>query len=64
MTGGPVVPTLFSDKQVEAAAKAWLEWQFDGQKWETASDSMKAKFLDGARVILSAAVLEGMQFPV
>lgn len=55
MTGGPVVPILFSDKQVEAAAKAWLEWQFDGQKWETASASMRAKFLAGARVILVAA---------
>ena len=55
MTGSPVVPIPFSDKQVEAAAKAWLEWQFDGQKWETASASMKAKFMAGARVILTAA---------
>jgi hypothetical protein len=57
MTGGsrsPGGPVSFSEKQVEVAAKAWLEWQFDGQTWEKASPAMKNKFLEGARVILSA----------
>jgi len=44
----------FSEKQVHAAAKAWLEWQFKGQEWETASSAMKEKFLVGSRVILLA----------
>ena len=57
MTGGnrsPAKPAMFSDKQIEAAAKAWLEWQFESQKWETASPAMKKKFLEGAQVILKA----------
>ena len=54
MTGGST-PSMFSDKQIEAAAKAWLEWQFQGQEWETASAAMKKKFREGARIILCAA---------
>lgn len=45
---------MFSDKQIEAAAKAWLEWQFKDQLWENASPAMKKKFLEGAQVILKA----------
>ena len=41
---------------VEAAAKAWMEWQFPGRTWETASPGMRAKFIEGARVILRSAI--------
>lgn len=57
MVEGPTPPVMlcgFSEKQVHAAAKAWLEWQFKGQEWETASSAMKEKFLVGSRVILLA----------
>ncbi len=46
---------MFSDKQIEAAAKAWLEWQFEGQKWKNASPAMRKRFLEGAKIILGAA---------
>ena len=50
----PIMLTGLSEKQVRAAAKAWLEWQFGGQRWEDASPAMKERFLEGARVILDA----------
>ena len=43
------------EDQVEAAARAWLEWQFKGQDWDTASSDLKKKFREGARSILEAA---------
>jgi len=39
---------------VEAAARAWLKWQF-GKEWDTAVSDLQEKFREGARVILSAA---------
>ena len=44
-----------TEEQVEAAAKAWLTWQFPNRDWDTAVDAMKDKFREGARVILLAA---------
>lgn len=43
------------ETQVEAAAKAWLEWQFKGRRWEDAVPSLRESFLKGSRVILAAA---------
>lgn len=45
------------DLMVEAAAKAWFEWQFPMRDWDTASDQMKHKFKDGADLSLQAADL-------
>ena len=50
-----------SEEQVEAAAKAWLSWQFPGRSWEDAVPSMKKKFRDGARRSLAAAISAGPQ---
>lgn len=47
-----------SDRQVEAAARAWLEWQFPGRSFDAAGSSMKSKFREGARVVLMAASRE------
>ena len=44
-----------SDQQIEAAARAYLGWQFPGRTWETAIEGMKAKFREGARIALRAA---------
>jgi len=44
-----------SEAEIEAAAKAWLSWQFPGRDWDTAVDVMKDRFRDGARVVLRAA---------
>jgi len=46
-------PTL---AEVEAAARAWMTWQFPGRDWEGAVESMKQKFREGARVVLRAAM--------
>ena len=51
-----VLASTFTDEQVEAAAKAWMTWQFPGRRWEDAVPSMKAKFREGARKALVAAV--------
>lgn len=42
-------------EEIEAAAKAWLEWQFPGRPWEDAVEAMKQKFRDGATEALRAA---------
>ena len=44
-----------SEEEVEAAARAWLSWQFPGRDWDTAVDAMREKFRDGARIVLRAA---------
>lgn len=44
-----------TDRQIEAAAKAWMAWQFPGRAWEDAVPAMKDKFRDGARQALRAA---------
>lgn len=44
-----------TDEQVEAAARAWMAWQFPGRDWDDAVSSMKKKFLTGARRSLIAA---------
>jgi len=49
------------EKQVEAAARAWLAWQFPGRKWETAVPAMQDKFREGARVVLRAGLVTGDQ---
>lgn len=43
--------------EIEAAARAYLEWQFKGRRWDSASSSMKEKFREGARVALRAAAV-------
>lgn len=47
--GGP------TERQVEAAAMAWMAWQFPGRSWNDAVPEMKNKFRDGARRALLAA---------
>lgn len=42
------------DIRVEAAAKAWLQWQF-GRDWDTAVPELQNKFREGAKVVLVAA---------
>lgn len=44
-----------TELQIEAAAKAWMAWQFPGRAWEDAVPAMKDKFRDGARIALRAA---------
>jgi len=46
-----------TEEQVEAAAKAWMSWQFPDRSWDDAVPSMKEKFRDGARLALAAAAL-------
>lgn len=59
-TGSEELPTditiHFSPAQIQAAAKAWLEWQFKGRKWEEATDSMREKFIEGTIIVLSATI--------
>lgn len=43
------------DAQIEAAAKAWMTWQFKKASWDSASPAMKDKFREGARLVLLAA---------
>lgn len=44
-----------SEEQVEAAAKAYMAWQFPGRDWDDAVPALKNKFREGARLALSAA---------
>jgi hypothetical protein len=47
-----------TDRQIEAAARAWMTWQFPGRAWEDAVPELKDKFRDGAkRALLAAAVV-------
>lgn len=46
-----------SSDEIEAAAKAWLTWQFNGKSWETATPQLQEKFREGARIVLSAAAI-------
>lgn len=46
----------FSVVQIEAAAKAWMEWQFSNMTWEMATAKMRSRFIEGAIVILTATV--------
>jgi hypothetical protein len=46
-----------TDRQVEAAAKAWMTWQFPGRSWEDAIPVMRDRFRDGARKALRAAAV-------
>jgi len=46
-----------TETEVEAAARAWLSWQFPGREWDTAVESMRNRFRDGAKVVLRAAAL-------
>jgi len=48
-----------SDRQIEAAAKAFMAWQFPGRAWDDAVPAMKDKFRDGARRALRAAAFVG-----
>lgn len=45
-----------SNEQIDAAAEAWLTWQFPGRTWNSATSAMKDKFRAGAKIILSAAM--------
>jgi hypothetical protein len=47
-------------EQVEAAAKAWMAWQFPGREWETAVESMREKFREGALVVLRAGMSDSL----
>jgi len=44
-----------TERQIEAAAKAFMAWQFPGRSWDDAVPTMKDKFLVGARLALRAA---------
>lgn len=44
-----------SEEQVEAAAKAWMSWQFPNRDWDEAVPEMKNMFKTGARKALIAA---------
>ena len=44
-----------TEEEVEAAAKAWMSWQFPGRPWDGAVENMKQKFRDGAVRALRAA---------
>jgi len=44
-----------TEVEIEAAARAWLDWQFPGRYWNTATQAMKDKFREGAKVVLQAA---------
>ena len=46
-----------TEQQVEAAAKAWMGWQFPDRKWDDAISELKDKFRDGARHALLAAAI-------
>jgi hypothetical protein len=47
-----------SSEEVEAAAKAWLHFQFQGKwTWESAAPALKEKFREGAKQILVAAAI-------
>lgn len=48
----PVEPGL---TEVDAAARAWFEWQFKGRRWDEAPASMQEKFREGALQALRAA---------
>jgi hypothetical protein len=48
-----------SEQQVEAAARAWLEWTFPARDWNTAPPAMRDKFREGARASLRAAAAVG-----
>ncbi len=47
---------LVTNAQVASAAKAYMEWQFPGKEWETASLSLQSRFMEGARIALTAAL--------
>ncbi len=42
-------------EEVEAAAKAWMSWQFPNRSWDDAIEKMRQKFRDGADKALRAA---------
>lgn len=44
-----------SPQEIEAAAKAWMAWQFPGRSWDDATEVMKKRFRSGAIVVLRAA---------
>jgi hypothetical protein len=44
-----------TEEQIEAAAKAWMSWQFPGRSWDDAVPALKDKFKDGAKKALLAA---------
>ena len=44
-----------SPAHIEAAARAWMIFQFPTHKWETASVVLKNKFREGAKIMLMAA---------
>jgi hypothetical protein len=48
-----------SEEQVEAAAKAWMSWQFPNRDWDEAVPEMKDMFKTGARKALVAAAALG-----
>jgi len=48
-----------SEEQVEAAAKAWMSWQFPNRDWDEAVPAMKDMFRTGARKAFNAAAALG-----
>lgn len=52
-----IVTCTITNDEVEAAAKAWLTWQFQGRTWETATPQLQDKMREGARVVLAAAAI-------
>lgn len=51
-----------TERQIDAAAKAWMEWQFPGRSWDDAVPEMRAKFREGARCALTAAAIAMHEF--
>lgn len=44
-----------TEEEVEAAARAWMGWQFPNRSWDDAIENMKQRFRDGASLALRAA---------
>lgn len=47
---------LLRKRQIEAAAKTWVEWQFESVKWEDLEEKTKKKFREAAKKILDSAM--------
>lgn len=46
---------VISQGKIEAAARAYMEWQFPQRSWDSLTDGMREKFREGARNALVAA---------
>ena len=51
-----------TERQIEAAARAWMAWQFPGRAWDDAVPELRDKFREGARLVLQAAAVALQEF--